>query len=386
MSKPTNRAAFLSKAKANPLSVESCPQPVPKPHQLLIRVHALALNPIDHILQTHGTSMAFPHLKYPLVLGFDVAGTVISVGSSVTDFSVGDRVLGFCLGTDKEHNETQNAEAGFQEYAILQPNVTSKVPENVSFEQACVLPLALATAICGLYGEDYLGLEFPEPGSLVSRKKVVLIWGGSTSVGTCAIQLAVASGYEVVTTCSPKNNEYCRSLGAKQCFDYRSPTIRQDVAAALMGQVCAGAMAIGTTSTLPCIDIMGSLNLKSHSKIENESSKNFVCVVSGPEFASPEESFALLRTLSRVIVLGVSLLYKTWRYSVGWKFVVATEPARNEIGPAVFNAFLPKALETGQFRALPQAQVVGQGLEKVQEAIDLLKKGVSASKVVVTLV
>lgn len=326
--------------------------------------------------------MGFPHLKYPLVLGLDVAGVIVEVGNSVITFKVGDRVLGECLGTDKEHVSNQNGEAGFQEYVVLQAHMSSKVPDALSFEQACVLPLGLSTAACGLFEKDYLGLELPQPGQAITRNDTVLIWGGSTSVGTNAIQLAVASGYEVITTCSPKNFEYCRALGAKHCFDYRSHIVVQDIVSCLQGKVCAGALAIGTNSHTACMSITSRHKFESK---EGRSGRKFVCVASAPEFIEPGQSLAFIRTIARFVGFGAGLVWTAWRHGIGWKFVQGTKSSATEVGPAIYNSFLPAALESGQFRALPEAEVIGHGLDKVQEAMDVLKKGVSAKKVVVTL-
>ena len=79
----------------------------------------------------------------------------------------------------------------------------------------------------------------------VPKNQWVIVWGGSTSVGCNAIQLATAAGYDVVTTCSPKNFDYAKSLGAVLAFDYASPTVVADITAALQGKTAAGAMAIG---------------------------------------------------------------------------------------------------------------------------------------------
>src|ERR1700744_4298587 len=98
MSTFTNHAAYLPKARAHPLQISEGPLTTVEPNAIRVRVHALAINPIDHILQTHGTSLGFPWLKYPLILGSDIAGTVVENGTSVKTFSLGDRVLGQCLG------------------------------------------------------------------------------------------------------------------------------------------------------------------------------------------------------------------------------------------------------------------------------------------------
>lgn len=390
MSKITNHAAYLLKPQAKSLEVREAPYVPPKADEISIRVHALAINPIDHILQTQGTAFAFGWLTYPLVLGSDVAGTIVEVGSSVSGFKVGDRVVGQCLGTDKGRAVNHNAEAGFQEYCILQTNVSSKIPGNVSFEQACVLPLGLSTASCGMFQKDYLNLDLPEPQPIgkktIRRDQTLIVWGGSTSVGTNAIQLAVASGYDVVTTCSPKNFDFCLSLGASACFDYKSFAVEKEIVEALRGKICCGALAIGTNSALPCVGILASHVNPASTSSGGTFPKKFVSIMSGPEFPEPTESFATIRTISRLLTFGVSLAFKAWRNGVGWKFVFGTTLATNEVGPGIYNNFLCAALESGQFKALPGAMDAGEGLEKVQEAMDILKGGISARKVIVKLV
>jgi NADPH:quinone reductase-like Zn-dependent oxidoreductase len=88
--------------------------------------------------------------------------------------------------------------------------------------------------------------------------QTLLVWGGSTSVGSNAIQLALAAGYEVITTASPKNFDYVRRLGATKVFDYRSKTVVEDVIGALRNKQSAGAIAIGDNSTEACIDILAA--------------------------------------------------------------------------------------------------------------------------------
>lgn len=105
-----------------------------------------------------------------------------------------------------------------------------------------MVPICAATAACGLFEKDQLALPYPtlEPKKL---GKTLLIWSGASSVGCNAIQLAVAAGCEVVTTCSPKNNELMRKLGASAAFDYASETVVEDIVKYLEGKTIAGAMA-----------------------------------------------------------------------------------------------------------------------------------------------
>lgn len=100
--------------------------------------------------------------------------------------------------------------------------------------------MGISTAAAGLYQKGFLALPFPskDPKSL---GRTVLVWGGSSSVGSCAIQLAVASGANVVTTASPSNFEYIKKLGASQCFDYHDDDVEDQIVEALKGKTVVGA-------------------------------------------------------------------------------------------------------------------------------------------------
>ncbi|EMC99382.1 hypothetical protein BAUCODRAFT_120648 [Baudoinia panamericana UAMH 10762] len=259
MAPSTNHAAFCpAPGKHLPFTVSPAPYTQPCAGELVIRTHALAVNPVDHMLPDFGTFM-FTHIKYPAVFGFDVSGEVVEVGKGVTRFHVGDRVVGCAFGADKERN--RNAEGGFQEYVVTMAEHTSPIPDSLSYEQAAVIPLGLSTAAAALFQKDQLALPYPPSnGAQAEEKKkkneTLLIWGGSTSVGSNAIQLATAAGYDVITTCSPRNNSYCQSLGAGACFDYNSPTCVADIAKAFQGKLCAGAVAIGNGGVDRCMDVL----------------------------------------------------------------------------------------------------------------------------------
>lgn len=102
-----------------------------------------------------------------------------------------------------------------------------------------MLPLAISTAAAGLYLPGYLGLDLPSPNANPDtekkKKKTVLIWGGSSSVGATAIQLARASGLNVITTASMSNFAFVRDLGAVAVFDYRSESVVQDIVREIQG-------------------------------------------------------------------------------------------------------------------------------------------------------
>ena len=272
------RGVYLIGTNDKPLEVRSGPYTPPDRGQVVVRNRAIAINPLDW-LKRDIPGLVFPWCKYPFVLGTDVAGEVFEVGEGVTRFKVGDRVVGHAVGMIKPY--VRNAEGTYQEYTILREELTSPIPDSMPFEKACVMPLALSTAACGLFLEDELGLE-PPTATVKQKNETLLIWGGSTSVGLCAIQLAAAAGYDVVTTCSARNHALVENLGASgssndtsagakgeaspgdiarssfslsvRAFEYASV---EDIVAYLKDKKIAGAVAIGNGSVDQCVGIVG---------------------------------------------------------------------------------------------------------------------------------
>lgn len=123
----------------------------------------------------------------------------------------------------------------YQHYPTVYASIVAPIPDNVTFEQATVLPLAITTSATALYHPDHLDLPLP---SLYPKPtgKTLFVWGGSSSVGSAAIQLAVASGFEVVTTASAKNHDLVESIGATIALDHKSPNIVDEAVAALSGR------------------------------------------------------------------------------------------------------------------------------------------------------
>lgn len=103
----------------------------------------------------------------------------------------------------------------------MHKNAVAELPYAIPTSKGVVLPLGISTAAAGLFQKGYLGLPFPKE-DFEDLGRTVLIWGGSSSVGSCAIQLAIAAGADVITTAGPKNFEYVKRLGARQCFDYHA--------------------------------------------------------------------------------------------------------------------------------------------------------------------
>ncbi len=371
---PPDTAAWINAKRAR-LEVGPAPYTPPGDDQIVVRNHAVAINPLDWIIQVAG-NLTYRWLKYPTVLGTDVAGEVVEAGQAVTRFRVGDRVLGHAVGSDKDSNRA--AEGAFQQYTVVLERLAAPIPDAMAFEDAAVLPLAISTAACGLFQKDQLGLRHPSLDPAPTGE-TVLVWGGSTSVGSNAIQLAVAAGYEVITTASPHNFEYVRSLGAAQVFDYSSPSVVPDIIAAFRNRRLAGAIAIGTTSADSCVRIVGACP-----------GRKFVSV------ASPAVSLAVLadsdggrfvlpRLIAAFVSAGLALQVRSRTRGIGTKFIFGTTLKGNEVGPAIYRDFLPAALADGSYVAAPRPSVAGHGLGDIQQAMDLQLKGISAAKLVVAL-
>ncbi len=125
----------------------------------------------------------------------------------------------------------------FQKYTTCREVVVAKIPDNLPFAEAVVLPLALSTSMVALF--ELLQLALPSTESR-STGKSVLVWGGSSSIGSIAIQLVAAAGYKVITTASAKNHEYVKALGATAVFDHSDPNVTSLLIEALKGSDCAG--------------------------------------------------------------------------------------------------------------------------------------------------
>ena len=335
---PINKATWQTEPGV-PLAIRELPLPSDlSPNQLLIKSHAWAINPCDYIIQDIG----LPFIKYPLVLGEDVAGEVVSVGSAASArFKPKDRVCGLATG-QSEQNDTKSA---FQDYVVLDAGFVSHIPNSISFAEASIFPLCVETSAHGLFNKKFLNMQYPKLDSK-PKGKSVLIWGGASSVGSNAIQFASAAGYEVIATASAKNFALVKGLGAHKVFDYNSETVIPDIVADLDKTDCVGIFqAAGTPK--PCIEVA-------------EKAKGDLFVAC----ARPLFDVTVPDGVKAEFISGVMM--------------------ENEIGPGIFEDYLPNALAAGRYIIAPEPMIMGtKGLAGVQEGLDMLRKGISARKVVV---
>jgi NADPH:quinone reductase-like Zn-dependent oxidoreductase len=176
------------------------PKPTPGDDEVLIRIRAASLNPLDwHFMRgTPYLVRVLSGLRRPKVtrLGVDVAGQVEAVGKNVAELRAGAEVFGSCKGA-------------FAEYVCASEKSLALKPANVTFEQAAAVPVAAFTALQSLRDKGHI-----QPG------QKVLIHGAAGGVGTFAVQIAKAFGANVTGVCSTRNVDMVRSLGADQVIDY----------------------------------------------------------------------------------------------------------------------------------------------------------------------
>ncbi|KAF7179367.1 hypothetical protein CNMCM7691_008300 [Aspergillus felis] len=379
---PRNQAAWMPAKKARPFKVGDAPYTSPGPGQVVVKNTAVAINPFDWALQFIGPVVA-GYIKYPFIFGTDVAGEVVEVGPDVERFRVGDRVFGSATAIAKEVNHP--AEGGFQLYTVMRQHMLAPTPAHITDEQACVLGLGLLTAAWGLFHSDYLGLDMPRipaPTDVVGESglpRTVIITGGASSVSSNAVQLAVSAGYQVISTSSPRNFDYVKGLGANHVFDYRSRTLVKDILAALQGHELVGAFTIGHGAVEACTAVMRHHDVRLTRKrialagaiIPADKLTTFV----GKGTYLIGMVCSMIKSTGRRLWTGVEARFILLDDLVDPKSVVAR----------IYTEFLPDALEQRQFVPAPPPYVVGKGLNKIQEALDLQRKGVSGKKLVVTL-
>ena len=201
---PKSMRAMTHKAYGRPeerrvLDLSDVDVPVPEDDQVLVRVHASSVNPVEWYGVTGPyfarVGAGFRKPSYPGV-GADLAGVVEAVGGEVEGFRPGDEIYG-------------SGNGAWAEYAVARASRIARKPANVSFEEAATVPIAGLTALQALRDHGHV-----EPGQRV------LINGASGGVGTFAIQLAKAFGAEVTAVCSTSNVEQARALGADRVVDY----------------------------------------------------------------------------------------------------------------------------------------------------------------------
>ncbi len=201
------KAAYITRyGNINDVQIDEQPKPSLTENAVLVKVHAASINPLD-LRVLEGEFKAILPVPFPFILGNDFAGTVVEVGSKVSQFKVGDEVY---AKTDLN--------GAFAEYTVVQQSSLALKPQNISMELAASLPLVSLTAWQAL-------VEIAK----VKAGQKVLIHAGSGGVGSIAIQLAKSLGATVTTTTSEKNIPWVKALGADTIIDYKTMDFEQEL-------------------------------------------------------------------------------------------------------------------------------------------------------------
>lgn len=189
---------YGSKEELHEILVED---PVPGPRQVIVKLSATSINPIDWKLREGYLKQLFDW-PFPIILGWDAAGVITEVGEQVTEWKTGDRVFA---------RPATTRFGTYAEYAAVDADLLARIPENISFAEAASVPLAGLTAWQALF--DHADLK---PG------EKVLVHAGAGGVGSLAVQFAKVRGAYVIATAGAENSELLKSLGVDEVIDYHT--------------------------------------------------------------------------------------------------------------------------------------------------------------------
>lgn len=201
--------AVVIKEFGGPEKLELCdmPKPEPGPGQVLVRLRATSINPVDCKIRSNGGWAGVP---MPAILGYDAAGTVEAVGANVQNLAPGDDVF--------YSARIFGRQGTYAQYHVEDADIVARKPANLNFEEAAVIPLAGMTAY-----DSVITFFQIKPGD------TVLIHAGAGGVGSMAVQLAKAAGAYVIATGRQENEAFIRSLGADVVIDYRNVKFEDEV-------------------------------------------------------------------------------------------------------------------------------------------------------------
>ncbi|KAJ5754642.1 zinc-binding oxidoreductase-like protein CipB [Penicillium manginii] len=343
-----NSAIRHPHGERHPINNNNPENPNPSPTELLIEVHALALNPVDH----HQRDTGFFIQEYPAIIGSDVAGVIISSGPSTrAALRPGTRVTAlassfFNGGADY---------GAFQRRVLVSEETVSVLPDGVSFVEGAVFPLAAFTSWNGWV---WAGLLPTATAGLAGVGEGVFVWGASSSIGALAVQEAKVMGFVVYATASPQHHDYIRGLGADRVFDYKDTDVLDQIVRAAGADgvsIRIGYHATGNQQL--AADVLDALR----GEREGEKSKLAIAPILDLEWKVPD---------------GVEAAFV---------YPPQDRAELKERNRAIFVDWLEGKLASKQVVASPHIKVIKGGLESVNGALDELKAGVSCLKIVVEL-
>ncbi|KAK1752817.1 chaperonin 10-like protein [Echria macrotheca] len=343
----THLAAILPR-EGGPLALANRTTPDPGPNDVLIEVKAIALNPIDY----HQRDRGFPPIpSYPAVIGCDVSGILAKVGPGVTTApAIGTRVI--AVATSYYHNGSPDYGA-FQEKVLVPAEVVIPLPDDITFEDGAVIPIAAVTAMTAWTS---IGIPLSARFNPHHKEQAVLVWGGASSVGSFSIQTARMLGYRVYATASPRNHEYLKTLGADAVFDYKS----NDVVSQIVEAIKADGVQLRTAHCVVDGGLQPTLEILKATK-GNASAKVAHSPVLPPDHPTLDDT------------------------EIVFNYPPLDEVERKKHMFECFHGWLSDGLRSGSLVPSPPAQIEKGGLGGLNEALDKLRAGVSRTKIVVRL-
>jgi NADPH:quinone reductase-like Zn-dependent oxidoreductase len=334
----SNLAAILPSAKAR-LEVHEVEKYTPGPNELLIKNTCIAFNPLEwKIIKFE----LFP-LQYPSILGFSYGGEVEAVGNPANGFSKGDFVV-----TSRRAVDNDNKYGGYQRYVVASADAAIKLASAGDLEKAAsgLTNFLAVVAILNIkLGMGLPSLNGPPP----KNGKKLLVYGGSSSVGSLAIQYATQAGYTVTSTSSPRNLDFVLKVGAEKVVDHTQA--EKDVVALLTAE---GPFDF----TLDAISLPSTVNIVV-SVLAAQKGGTFATMMPGPE--------------NEVLPEGVTRIYDAYPFLL--------EREENKQVKKWVGEFFPKAIASGSI--VPTAvQKVDGGLDGANAALDRLERGVSGVKLI----
>ncbi|KAJ6021141.1 hypothetical protein N7540_006645 [Penicillium herquei] len=351
MSKPKNQAAWLMQA-GSPLEVRDAPLPKAGPGELVIKNAAIAINPLDCHMQESGAFIQ----QWPAIFGCDVAGEVYEIGKEMEKFKKGDRVIGHAINLTSGRPK----DGAFALYTVIRADKAAILPDDIPFTDGVVVPFALEAAVCALFLKEpdiaipgvftpALGLPYPSLHDVPLSDKILVVYGGSSSVGSMTIQIAKAAGIYVLAISCAHNLDFIMRCGANRVFDRNDPSLPEKIIDAVRNN---GGEFIGI------FDAISTSETYAHDAaiLVQLGGGRLACVHPPP----PADSVPAT-------------------VKAGMIFAV------DDVVTPVWKEYVTSALKSGKLLCLPPPLIVGKGLEHIQSALEKAKAGVSATKLVVEL-